>query len=143
MRVTNGGIRHEASTFTCRVPMSGELPNLQETLIYKYRLQVTRLGFATSPLMLVVVAILCIGCQTTTTSNPKPCTDPWYALVENKLRIADDAWDGIRFRSAEWLHAVDERLEMNTGDKSNPAVGSHSWCRAVDRKLFSSQEIEP
>ena len=94
--------------------------------------------------MLLFIGILGTGCQTAATSKPKPCTDGWYALVESELQIADESTrNGIRYRSPEWLHAVDERLGMNTGEKRNSTIGSHSWCKAIDRKLFSSKATAP
>ena len=89
----------------------------------------------------LLLALLLAGCTTSTspTNEIEPCSSPWYALVEERIRTGDGHGHGPDPGSVEWRSVVEFRLGVR-GDPAVPPVSDEHWCAYMAENHFRELE---
>jgi hypothetical protein len=69
---------------------------------------------------------------------PDPCTDEWYAWVEEMVSTGDGAGHGPDPGSNEWKYSIIFKLGLE-GKDGVPTPDDQNWCKFVDRVVQSSK----
>lgn len=84
---------------------------------------------ATALFAVIVLAGCTIERQASPT--PEPCSETWFAWVENRVPTGDNAGHGPNPGSAEWKSVIEFRLGIRD-DPAVPDVDSDAWCGHID-----------
>jgi steroid delta-isomerase-like uncharacterized protein len=71
--------------------------------------------------------------------GPKPCSEPWLEIVEQKLSTGDGQGHGPDLGSSEWRSVVEFKL----GIRGNPEVPDRTtdeWCAYIDDKISQTTQ---
>lgn len=84
--------------------------------------------------LLVAVLSACTMEVDQNANDPAACSQKTYEHIESRIKISDPEGHGPDLGSAEWMSAVERRLDIYDA-ASIPEKGSGAWCAYVTERL--------
>jgi len=88
-------------------------------------------------LLLSIVLITIANCsqQPNQSTIALPCSEDWFAQVEQQIATGDNQGHGPDLSSIEWRHTVEFRLGLRARTDI-PARNSTAWCEYIDKHII-------
>jgi hypothetical protein len=89
---------------------------------------------------LLLIGIVLSNAASSTPQHKKntpslPCSEDWFAQVEQQIATGDSQGHGPDLGSIEWRHTVEFKLGLR-GSTDIPARNSTVWCEYIDKHII-------
>jgi len=94
--------------------------------------------YESAKLLLLGIALSTVAsCSQQPNQNPTsmPCSEDWFAQVEQQIATGDNQGHGPDLGSIEWRHTVEFKLGLRASTDI-PARNSTAWCEYIDKHII-------